>query len=374
MTVRNRGYNWSASVPYKDELGTSLSFLVGGVVSGSLSGVDSPKGRPRVFTENKYDTNISTIRYGNYSGRLRYITPQTPNGLTRIYDTQPVVWDLGNRLDNNDMIRLMAKLVAQVRTHEFNAAVFLAEGKESLETIGSLAKRIGQAGFALRRGDFRSAARSLATSDRKLNARKSLHDNWLELQYGWMPMLKDIQSAAEYFAHVSNKPMRRIYRARVERKSVSLDSQHPSLSQLGEAVRTINAKLINTEDYQVQSAASLGFLDPEVVAWELVPYSFVADWFIPIGNYLETRAHVSRLNGLVVISRKELDRYTLLNQDYGSDFQPRFGGGGATQVKVSMSRSVEIPSVPLPVFKPLKKALSYQHALNGLALVSAAFR
>jgi hypothetical protein len=33
-------------------------------------------------------------------------------------------------------------------------------------------------------------------------------------------------------------------------------------------------------------ANKLGFVNPGVIAWELVPFSFVIDWFVPVGNFL----------------------------------------------------------------------------------------
>ena len=33
--------------------------------------------------------------------------------------------------------------------------------------------------------------------------------------------------------------------------------------------------------------STLGLTNPAVVAWELVPYSFVLDWLVPIGSWLD---------------------------------------------------------------------------------------
>jgi hypothetical protein len=32
----------------------------------------------------------------------------------------------------------------------------------------------------------------------------------------------------------------------------------------------------------------LGLINPAVVAWELVPFSFLVDWFIPVGKFLDS--------------------------------------------------------------------------------------
>lgn len=35
-------------------------------------------------------------------------------------------------------------------------------------------------------------------------------------------------------------------------------------------------------------ANQLGFVNPATVAWELVPFSFLVDWFVPVGRFLST--------------------------------------------------------------------------------------
>lgn len=37
----------------------------------------------------------------------------------------------------------------------------------------------------------------------------------------------------------------------------------------------------------IQAASQYGLNNPSLIAWELVPYSFVVDWFLPVGDYLE---------------------------------------------------------------------------------------
>lgn len=36
----------------------------------------------------------------------------------------------------------------------------------------------------------------------------------------------------------------------------------------------------------IANLAQWGFLNPAQIAWELVPYSFVVDWFMPVGNLI----------------------------------------------------------------------------------------
>jgi hypothetical protein len=41
----------------------------------------------------------------------------------------------------------------------------------------------------------------------------------------------------------------------------------------------------------------LGLLDPASVLWEITPYSFVVDWFVPFGTYLDNLNQIPKLKG-----------------------------------------------------------------------------
>jgi hypothetical protein len=121
-----------------------------------------------------------------------------------------------------------------------------------------------------------------------------------------------------------------------------------------------------TENGNSSIAATLGLLDPELVAWELVPFSFVADWFIPIGQWMEARAKASRLTGTFVTSDKAtclIDQLTIAGVSCS--------GYGA---QISFNRSISSTlDVPMPTFKPLTKVASWQHCANALALAVGMF-
>jgi hypothetical protein len=43
---------------------------------------------------------------------------------------------------------------------------------------------------------------------------------------------------------------------------------------------------VRIDNPALATAQAVGLTNPALVAWELVPYSFVIDWFLPIGNWL----------------------------------------------------------------------------------------
>jgi hypothetical protein len=115
-----------------------------------------------------------------------------------------------------------------------------------------------------------------------------------------------------------------------------------------------------------------GLKDPLSVAWELLPYSFVADWFIPIGDFLQARGLSQALTGSFVSSTKEV-AYGYNLHVTEPDPQPWWV---KTQTKTIselgyFERAIGITlEVPLPTAKPLMDVPSWKRAANAVALLS----
>jgi hypothetical protein len=141
----------------------------------------------------------------------------------------------------------------------------------------------------------------------------------------------------------------------------------PDLDVVGTSKVVVRRSLKVTVAEPPSAMQSLGLLNPEVVAWELLPWSFVIDWFIPIGDYLQARA---TLSGVVISAT--LQTTTVREHVFaptGNIIGDTFGMGYSA---ITLDREVLAgpPKLPLPRVKPLSEALSLGHCLNGLALLS----
>jgi len=278
---------------------------------------------------------------------------------------------------SNDDLAMLGKLREKVAGSDFNAGVFLGEGREALKMIATNATKIYKAYKAARKGNFATAAYELTGSNKTV--RKSLANNWLELQYGWLPLLKDIKGGAEFLSHHFTTPM--VFRVVVQPKEkVTLNActcgsptsygyMNSPLTERGRILALLKEKDIVTLS---------GLLDPASVAWELLPYSFVIDWFIPIGNYLQARGLAQGLTGTFVTTRTT--KWEARNV-YGKEYRDPFNVPVVTRYNVSnagyrftrviQKRTVSTTlNVPLPSVKPLSKVASWQHAANAVALLS----
>ncbi len=267
----------------------------------------------------------------------------------------------------------------------FNLAIFLGEGKESLRTITDAASRIYRAAKEVKKGRITNAANILigggkSPGGKRRNNRKvfssvkqdtkDFASNWLQLQYGWLPLLKDVFSAAKHLAYLQNRPFTATYRVSKSAYWTGTDTIGPGFSDKYTGWVKESHRLV-AKVTSVNEAALIGLTNPAAVAWELIPYSFVFDWFIPVGNYLEAMNLRGALSGSFVLTKYKDGRvYNVFNfgipDKYALAFYVR---------KLSVDRTVSssLP-VKLPAVKPLDKVASFSHCVNAVALVTQFLR
>jgi hypothetical protein len=343
-----------------------------------------PVKRARNSTENAYTLNISRLS----DELVKTSAPSNfPSGYPVMQFHSVPDWAQEVLLDANDQIKLVNKLREKLQGSDFNMSVFLGEGHQTLKLLADSAIRIAKAGYHAKKGDFPGAVRALweGTTRAPLKRRppnwsqtpkdaRQVASNWLELQYGWKPLLQDAAGAAEMLAHHLEVPARTTYRTSVRKEKVNRRLSYSGFNQSGPvnctAVKVHRRSLIARieECGQTSLPAKLGLLDPELVLWELMPFSFIADWFIPIGSWMEARASAGRLKGTFVTSDKRQGTcYSPVSPFF--DHQPR-AWYNSTVFNRTISTSLK---VPMPEFKPLSKVASWQHCANAIALVTQVF-
>lgn len=121
---------------------------------------------------------------------------------------------------------------------------------------------------------------------------KSFGDNYLEFHFGWEPLVKDIWSAAHIALEDPFKSLGKRFRSAGSAEGVTTlnnpTGQYSVWRRLTwkESVHLrANVLVTNPNLHQLQQ---LGLLNPAVVLWELVPYSFVLDWFVNVGQTLNS--------------------------------------------------------------------------------------
>lgn len=287
-------------------------------------------------------------------------------------------WTAVDLLTANHQLKLLGKLREKLTGSDFNMSVFLGEGHKTLEMIGDTAIRIAKAVHHLRKGDLAGVARSLLEGTsrspvkpyQKMKPFKptaaAMSSKWLELQYGWKPLLDDTYNGMQSLAHQLSVPAQQTYRMSVRTESIIEDVKTGWKAPIyNRSVRVHRRSLKVIVSEHPSFLAKLGLTDPTNVAWELLPFSFVVDWFIPIGSYLDARAITSCIVAKYVTSDKRTGiRHTPRSEAFAS--KPR-----AYFKSVKFDRTISAaPKLPLPVFKPLSQVASWQHCANAVALVT----
>lgn len=288
---------------------------------------------------------------------------------------------------------------------EFNAAQFIAERQQFIDLVGRNARRIVHAARAVKQLRFGEAANALGVT---LSARKSaaltrravaaakklpppqrpgqyLATTWLELQYGWKPLLQDVHGAGRLLAERLSDPSNVTYARATASASKHevwpyVDYTFGSVPNACTYRRKTTCKYIvaaRASNEVAQKLAVTGISNPALLAWELVPFSFVVDWFLPVGNYLE---QLNAYNGFefiqcnkVLFTRGTLDmsfsRSYVTAIPYGVFSAYASGSGFAGGVRYERGAVSRPPTVP-PVFK---SPLSLVHTANALALLQTTF-
>lgn len=235
------------------------------------------KVHPYSFTRNRYSKPALTVAFGT----------QTFAGSTDSVSAQPVNPTLP--VPSSD--KAVAKLLQKWRASELNIGVTIGEGREAADMIADRASKIANAARELRRKNFGGALAGLAgvsRSDRAgaLKRMNSGHiaSSFLELQYGWKPLLNDIYAASDIITD-KVKPRTGVFRSQEKETGIITSNYIP----LGD-VRTVKCERRINLMVEVTNSATMpermGLTDPFSIMWELTRFSFVADWFLPIGDSL----------------------------------------------------------------------------------------
>lgn len=321
------------------------------------------KDRPNEYTSNFTERNDGYVEYYHNNTWNLISTPDAGLG---------GIADVTSNWTSNDDIILLGRLRKKVASTDFNAGVFLGESAQALGMISNAATRIAKAYLFSRKGNFVAAARALTdvrtAKNLKNEAKHPVANNWLELQYGWLPLLKDAEEGAIFLANRLGVPLSWNFRVRYKRP-LDFSTSAPALNSWSLVNRSEEAAQIVAELKEQDSVQLSGLTDPLSVAWELLPYSFVADWFIPIGNYLSARGLSQALAGEFVTTRTKRIECKGLNithplYTFRGDTSDVYAKYITVDRKISKSLSVPFPSV-----KGLGSVPSWRRAANAVALL-----
>lgn len=253
--------------------------------------ISTSDGRYRAFKVGE----VSAVKQNNtYENLYAVASGKAPNhiGLTAI---DPLI--MSASVSTSMQNRLYSKLKDTIQNGEQGAlATSVAEWESSLGMITRRAHDLRKAWLDFKNLHWSRAWRRLNSS--KSSQRRRVHypditELWLEYWMGWAPLYGDIWNALDVIQRppplnshfsvtvagplqpwllVSNSPNEFGYN-RDECKGTAFLSAYGTM------------KITN---HNLYIANQLGLVNPAVVAWELVPFSFVADWVVNVKQVLES--------------------------------------------------------------------------------------
>jgi hypothetical protein len=213
---------------------------------------------------------------------------------------------------------------------------------------------------------------------------------WLELQYGWKPLLTDIFGACTALSQLESS--QDAYRIGVNGKASEVVSDQwtkrgsNGTNLFGYLVdrRISHACNVRLDCQMVHptlaTLAQLGITNPALLVWEKIPYSFVIDWAVPVGDYLSLLdatfgwKFLSGSIGKISRLREYSARPTQLTKVTNPNFTYYGVSGGPFFNESFASTRAVYSSFPSPRIPSFKNPLSLDHVANALSLLVAAFR
>lgn len=274
-----------------------------------------------------------------------------------------------SHLTMNDQInrlkdRCSAKHRSKIKDQSVNLAQSLAERQQLVNMIAS---RVSQLVSMVKRPSIEKLRKFFG-----VDSANGLSNTVLEIQYGWRPLVSDINGLIQQLDKTSNAT--RTATSRVF-EAIDLDGLIEDVD-LGSDIGTLEFKIEGnivvkrTTHYAVALTATdafkqLGGLNVPYLLYELVPYSFIVDWFSNVGSILNS------LDADVGLDFTSGCQTVFIRGTLKGKFKPSGSWSGKADYYRSLvfcERQIvyDFPDLPSLEFK---NPFSLEHALNAIALL-----
>lgn len=173
---------------------------------------------------------------------------------------------------------------ATLYSRGWDALTFLAELHKTRQLVASAFGRLKR--LFTEFDDYMSALRRRGFRDHA----SAVLQQWLEARYGWRLLIYDMQDIAKVIQEMDEER-----RTRNKKRTGITDNYTDDLSRLIDtAICVYDLADFREVELGVRGRVIADFeparvsINALITAWEIVPYSFVIDWFLNIGKALET--------------------------------------------------------------------------------------
>lgn len=177
---------------------------------------------------------------------------------------------------------------AGVLEPEFAGATFVAELGDAIRLFSSPLKAMKDL-----LGEIKGDQRKAGSKFRKLSLAQFISSHWLWYRYGIMPIVHDMNDASEALTTLEGwAAPRLVSRGQSKLTDTASETQPGGFSPAWSVARDVDTTLTYSVRtgiiYEHAESNTFGFSLQNVplALWEIVPFSFVVDWFANVSDYV----------------------------------------------------------------------------------------
>lgn len=312
-----------------------------------------------------------------YSGDITQVVDLVANG----------GWPTSNLTEMTSKALAAADSIALNRFHDKLSGEQVHLGQviaERAQSIGLLANSVARLVNFLRYFTPKASLRAVTGLLSKRGGRQ-VADDYLAFKFGAEPLMGDVKGAAEAVAHLlvdkldTNTLKVTGSANKVEENTFSFVRN--GMTYVATQRVSVNVRYVceyGLDNVLSREMSKLGLINPAEIIWEVVPWSFVVDWVLPVGNYIRhltsdigvvyrrgTRSERVVSTTTVKLIHNGVDPNTpaYWNSEQWDDFNWQRTRGTTSKVRTLLANA---PKVQLPQFK---NPLSVTHVLESMALL-----
>lgn len=221
------------------------------------------------------------------------------------------------------------------------------------------------------------------------SAQRATANTWLEYRYGWKPLLMDADTIVGGATKMAASHKKRLVARASESqelnstKSFSADGGGTTWLKASGSCTLRNSvqahagclyEVVNrTTSEQLLAFFGLRPRDVPATLWEITPYSFVVDWFVNVGPWIQAITPVPGINVLgtwVTVKNMKTITATCSSFQLLADgaWRNASGSGESSTTTQTVKRACNLPMASTPVLTG--KSLSTLRSVDGLALLA----
>lgn len=199
-------------------------------------------------------------------------------------------------ISDTDVAALVTEASTRVSSQRGRAAndMFesVAEIRESLASLKQLALKGGAVVSHFRKNAPATGLRGLKGGRNETDLLQAAADDWLLYRYGLRPIIKDIDGVMKGLKAAVG-PKRSSTRAYSKHsvtssRQVSVVNGGITDNVIIKTTDSVNVRAVSLDEFVATELSNLGFTSKAFfsLGWELIPYSFVVDWILNIGDFV----------------------------------------------------------------------------------------